>query len=132
VKLFDGTTLNEIEESDFEILQSNELKKNKPAYSIVNGKLILWNTPKIKAVLVTAIWEDYLEWDNRQYCDNNCDEDSNIDTQATNTCLDLDTEIVDVDADMHYDIIRMVLQYFNIPLSIVPDRTNDSQEEIKL
>jgi len=132
VQLLDGTLLNELDEADADIVATNELKVNKPSYSIVNGNLILWNTKKVAAVLLTAVWGNLTDWENIQYCDNNCEEDQEPNLQASNSCVDVYEMEVDVDEDMHYDILNMVLNLLRIPLSVLPDRTNDSQEEIKV
>lgn len=114
-----NSKINYTKEEDYELSQYNDIIKDKPLYSIVNNRLIIWNNVKYPAVQLRAIWRNILDWTDIQYCaDDDCPNPYEID--------------IIVDVDLENDIYKMILKDlgFTIANIALPDVTNDNQDDI--
>lgn len=116
-----GIKIDPIDENDYLLTQTNDILRNKPLYSIVNNHLIIWNNMDYPAVQVRAIWNNIVDWQYIQFCDQN----------NAATCIDVFDMEINMDKSQERAAYQMVLQDLRLPLSLVDDMTNDAQPEIK-
>ena len=95
---------------------------NKLRYSIINQKLVLWNTLDLKAVIVSAVWEDPTDWVGVDLCSS----DGNVYCQT-----DIDTLSFGLTTDLIELTISATIQKLVQP-TIPQDVTNDSQPEKRI
>jgi len=113
--------------------QLDDVKAGEITYSILNRKIILWNTDIdverdvfIKGILVEGVWEDETEWEGITLCD------EDIDLNSVENCFNLETTKFAIDADLlDYVIDEATSNLLNIPMRIVTDMTNDASDDIK-
>lgn len=105
-------------------LKYDKTFKRKPLASLINNKLVIWNTKDLEVIRVKAIWEDVTDLDNIQYCDN--------DSPNQPDCLDVYNIDIGVDKDLVHSIIMgKVLPLLNVPKQLQEDLNNDSNPEIR-
>ena len=103
------------------------IKKKKLSYSIVNGKIILWNanTEHIipRAILVKGLFNDVTEWSGIASCDSNGIPDGGC-------CFDIGKDNFPLDEDFTFAAYAMVLQQLGIALQKKSDDNNNNNPEI--
>lgn len=128
IKVYD-MQLNEIGRVTPEEQKTNQLddiKSDSVKYSLINQKIIIWNTLDMKAIIVSGVWEDETEFDGITLCEEEGEETTNdID------CFNLDETQFKIDADLIDYIHTEVMQMLQVPLQITSDNTNDSNPNIK-
>ena len=113
-----------IEENEKEeVYQYNDMYKNKVMASIINNKIVIWNTLDLKIIRLKAYWEDITEIDGIQFCS---DSSYNVD------CIDVYSIDIGIDKDILSTIVDEIIKKLSIPLKLIEDQTNDSNPEIKM
>lgn len=114
-----------VDENEFEeVYRYSDIYKDKVLASIVNNKIVIWNTLELKVIRVRALWEDITEIDSVQYCSDN-------DSTLPN-CVDVYNMNIGVDKDLIYTItMQNIIPMLNIPKTLPEDITADSNSEIK-
>ena len=114
-----GTAISEINETDVPNIIYNKILSKKNNYTIINNKIIVWNKHKFPpTIVVTAVWQDILEWQDIQ-CES-CD------------CVDVfDIEICK-DRKFVIDCLKIIIDLLKLPLSLQEDNTNDVNNLIKI
>lgn len=93
--------------------------------SIINDYLVVWNKLGLKAVLVKGIWEDISEWTTIPQCD--------VDGNFTEPdCYDILSKDFPISETMKDAIYDFVLAKIKIAKQLPSDRTNDSNNEIRI
>ena len=86
--------------------------------SIINNKIVIWNSLDLKGVQVRAFWEDITQIDDAQWC-SDADEDSP-------GCIDVYNKDIGLDKDLVLETLRRVREILDLPLRIQEDTTNNS------
>jgi len=119
-KQIDIVTENEVQD----VLSYNKIYKDKIVASIINNKIVVWNTLDLKVIRVVGLWEDITKIGPIQYC-------SDTDSSQPN-CIDVYNTDIGVDKDLVFTIVReRVLPLLDPTLKLQEDLTNDSNPEIK-
>lgn len=106
-----------------EVYKYNDIYKNKILASIINNKIVIWNTLDLKIIRIKAYWEDITEIDEIQFCSNS-DSDPN--------CIDVYSMDIGVDKDLLKTITQEIIKLLSSPIRLIEDQTNDSNSEIKM
>lgn len=111
-----------IEPSIADSLGTDPVRKGKLHYSIVGGRLIIWNsnprTKTPKAVLIGGYYEDPTQWVDITACDNNGDPAGN--------CYNISQDDFPIDADLVSNMYDIVVRRLVQPLTIPEDAANQS------
>lgn len=103
-------------------LNLDRMREGKLHYSIVNGKVVLWNSRPSRgipaAILVAGFFEDPSEWSGIQLCDSDGNDTGEV-------CFDIYSDSYPVDQDLVDAAYSMVLDKLRIPLSKGEDRINE-------
>jgi hypothetical protein len=124
-----------IHQNDLEDLKYDETKINKLAFSVIDNYLVIWNNTKLKAVQVSGIWEDPIEWADIQLCIPKVNsEDSDVDetNDPDATCFSIDNDEFNIKSDHVFSMYKYVLDLLNIPIQIKTDTTHDNNSNIVL
>lgn len=122
VFLLDGTPINLSTEREWLRAKQNEFKAKSYYASQVNGYIYFWNLPlNIKVAEINALWADIAELSNIS-----CN-----DGYSESPCFNMLESDFPVDEELVEPIYQTALQLLKIPLSMVQDKTNDNNEEIK-
>ena len=101
----------------------DDIKKNELTYWIRSGKLIIWNSDlNLKAVQVTALWEDITDWQGLDLCDN--------EGNPLPSCSDILDNEFSLDGHLTYDMYSMVLNMLRLPLSLLEDGSVNENPDI--
>ena len=121
-----NTQIDIVSENEIQdVLSYDKIYKDKIVTSVVNNKLVVWNTLELKVIRVLALWEDVTEISAVQYCNDN-------DSTQPN-CLDVYHIDIGVDKDLVHNIItQRLLPLLNVPMQLQEDLNNDSNPEIKV
>lgn len=112
-----------VEENEFEeVYKYNDMYKNKILASIINNKIVIWNTLDLKLIRVKAYWEDITQIDDIQFCS---------DSSSDPNCIDVYSLDIGVDKDLLKSIVDVMIDILSKPLRMIEDQTNDSNPEIK-
>jgi hypothetical protein len=96
--------------------------KGKMLATITDRYPIIWNTDRLKAVLITGVWEDISEWVDKSLCDLEGNELE---------CFDfMDTEF-SIDSDLRYGMYQLSLELMRLPLALKEDITSDNSNVIR-
>lgn len=104
------------------VYQKDDIFKNKPMFSIVNEKLLIYNAD-YEVILVRALWYDITKLDDIHYCKTN---------GGTQPCIDVFSLDGSIDEDLLSMSIERVVEKLRTPLSIQEDETSDRSEAIKI
>lgn len=110
--------------------QLDEITAGEISYSLLNRKVVLWNTnldKPLKGIIISGIWEDETEWDGKTLCDYLSDED----TTSYDNCFNLEETKFAIDADLLSYVIQESIQHLGISLQLIQDNTNDANDDIK-
>jgi hypothetical protein len=120
-KQIDIVTENEVQD----VLSYDKMYKDKIVASIINNRLVIWNTLELKVIRVVALWEDITEINSVQYCNNNDPTQPN--------CIDVYNTSIGVDKDLIYTIVReRVMALLDPTFKLQEDMNNDSNPEIRV
>lgn len=116
----DIVTENEVQD----VLSYDKIYKNKVVASIINNKIVIWNTLDLKVIRVTALWEDITAISSVQYCNDNDPTQPN--------CIDVYSVDTGVDKDLVYTIVSdRVMKLLSPSFQLQEDTNNDSNHEIR-
>lgn len=104
------------------IYQKDDIFKDKPMYSIVNGKILLYNAD-FEVLLVRALWYDVTELSDIQYCKGN---------GGVVDCIDVFSIDASIDEDLLSMTLDKVIERLQLPLTIQQDESSDNNETIKI
>lgn len=104
------------------VYQKDDIFKDQPMFSIVNGKILLFNS-KQEVLLVRALWFDVSELDEIHYCKNN---------GGDADCIDIFSLDGSIDEDLLSLVFNAVFQRLQLPLSVQEDETSERSEMIKI
>ena len=96
--------------------QYDQVKKDKPFYSIYNQHLLVWNS-KRTAVMANAIWEDITQWLDIQYCTD------------TTPCKDVFTLDMGLSSKESRLMLEQAMLLLGFPLKRVDDLLADRNTE---
>lgn len=119
MSLLGGKTIDYVDESRYDDYQQDDMYKGKPLYSIVNNKLILWNS-NADYLQLRALWVDNTKLNDIQTCEPEVAE-----------CLDYYSEDIGLTVEQVYDVFSLVFRDLNISQQVIEDSTNDINTEIK-
>lgn len=113
-----------VEENEFEeVYKYSDIYADKILASIVNNKIVIWNTLELKFIRVKALWEDITEIDSIQYCS---------DSSGDPNCIDVYNKDIGVDRDLVFTIVKEhVFPLLGVTLKLVEDITSDANPEIR-
>lgn len=120
VRTLDHKDIPFIDASAANSINLDPVRRNKLHYSVVNSKIVLWNTRNgiPKAVLVGGLFIDPLEWANIQLCDDNGND-------LEETCFNAKTQDFPVDGDLLRRIYTLTVQALIPAANKKEDRIND-------
>lgn len=95
------------------------IKKNRLAYTIVNNKIIIWNSLELKAIQIRQLADDPLHYQEIQYC------------TESNPCVDIYELQTGLSDDVQELVIRNTLDLLQLPLTRQDDTSTDSNPEIR-
>lgn len=111
-----------IDENEYyDVYQHNDAYDNEILASIINNKLIIWNSLDLDVVQVRAFWEDITTIDDAQYCSSS--------SSGTPACIDVYNTDIGVDLDLLLECIRRIKELFDWPIKLKEDTTNNSNSE---
>ncbi|GEM_PF-2640975 len=123
VTTFDYSKITIGTEQDYQNSKYDDIKSKEPFVSIINGYLVVWNRPTWKWVLVSAIWEDVLDWMTIPHCD----EDGEY---TTSPCFDMLNSDFKISEKLKLATYQMVLDKLGMTLNKIKDMTNDANSQI--
>ncbi len=119
--LLDGTNINLVTEKEWLRLKEHSFLSQFYYASQVNGYIYFWNLPlNLKVVEINAIWADVTK-----LIDIPCN-----DTTGGN-CYSLVDSDFPVDEELTHIVYKKAMELLQIPLQVVQDKTNDSNESIR-
>lgn len=98
----------------------DDIKKKTASYGIYNQYLYVWNNLDYKAIQLNAPWENIMDWNGIQYCED-----------GTIQCIDVFSIETGVGKEDEFDIIKMCEEMLNLSLQRPDDRTSDRNPEIR-
>lgn len=120
VRLFSGATLPYVKPERQRTNIYSEVLGDMPAYYIDNGKLIIWNTTALKAVIVEGVFSNPTDLSDINICTEEGDEFEATCYNQTSMVFPADADIID---EMKMRVLQRILPSKNIP----DDKTNDSE-----
>lgn len=127
VYTLDHVEIFRVDEAEQRASMLHPIKKNRLSYSIVNGKIVLWNgnTDHIipRAITVKGLFNDVTEWASIEACD----ESGNT---TGNCCYDIDNDNFPLDEDFTFAAYGLVLQQLGLALQKKSDDNNNNNPEI--
>lgn len=111
-----GQKIDPVDISDVDNLKYNDIKKNKPAYSIANNFIYIWNNLQIKHIKVRAIWENPIDF---------------ADIQSNNQCIDVFAMDLQMERSLKDDAKKMVIDLLLNSMKIKDDSSNDSNPDLR-
>lgn len=125
VTTFDYSKITLGTEQEYQNSKYDDIKSKEPFGSIINGYLVIWNRPLWKNVLVSAPWEDILEWTKIPYC--------NESGEYTNDpCFDIINSEFKMSEKLKLDVYQLVLDKLDRYLNKTKDMTNDANSQIHM
>lgn len=119
-----GNVISETSKTKLQYVKYSKTKKDKVSYFILNNKLHIQNKDRLKAVSITALFEDPLSLSNLGGC-NSCGENNT-------SCYDPSTMDFPLDADLTTYLNKMAYEeLYNIMMKLPQDNINDSKDNIK-
>lgn len=99
----------------------DDVKKKEPSFGVYNQYLYIWNNLNLKAIQLNAPWDNIVDWQEIQYCDDN-----------TSECVDVYSLETGVGLEQHEDILKIIPEILKYSLQIPDDRVSDRNPDIKL
>lgn len=125
IKVFtmDHIEIYPVSEEDQKASMLHPIKKNKLSYSIVNGKIVLWNGDTVRGIprniIVRGLFNDVTEWANIEACE-----------EEGSCCYDIENDNFPLDEDYAFTAYAMVLSQLGLALQKKSDDNNNNNPEI--
>lgn len=114
-------TIDLVDESEVDdVYAYNDIYTDQIMASIVNEKVVIWNTLDLKGLQARALWEDVTTLDSIQWCQ---------DTGGETACIDVYNTDIGVDKDLVLECLRRIREIVDLPLRLHEDTTNNSNSE---
>ena len=115
-KRIDIQPQNYIEMNKYDPIKSKAIQA-----TVYNDYILVWNDTQLPLIVVCSVPEDITLWSDIQACG----------LEEGVTCYDINNDEYLVDSELESLVIKKVLEFLAVPLSIPEDFTNDSNENIK-
>jgi hypothetical protein len=102
-------------------IKTDPIKANKRIATEYNGHYLIWNEEDLKAIIICGNWSDIAKWSDIILCPDNSEE----------SCFDINEVDFGLPTDLETTMFQMALQELSIPLKLIDDMTNDSNENLK-
>lgn len=123
IRTIGGKVINLVTEDEW--FRKKDLDTKNYYGSIVNQYLIIWNAPlSLKALLVSAIWQDPIELSSIPNCAPSGD--------PVGLCFDPLTSMYPLQEEYTRAVYEMTMSLLGKSLQIPQDQTNDSNEFVKM
>jgi len=121
VLTLDGTMIPHRHAYEIKTDMLDPIKKNRLGYTIVNSKIVVWNTLELKAIQIRQLANDPLYYNDIQYCDTTND--------SIPDCINIyDTE-TGLPEELEELTLRNTLELLKIPLTRPDDTSSDANPE---
>jgi len=122
VLTLDGTFIPHRYSYEIKSDKLDPIKTDKLGYTVVNNKIVVWNTLELKAIQIRQLSNDPLYYQDIQYCSDNNDFPDCVDVYEMETGLSDDIQEL---------ILRNTLDLLQLPLTRQDDTSTDSNPEIR-
>ena len=119
VLTLDGTLIPHRHANEIKSDMLDPIKKGRIGYTIVNQKILIWNTLELKAIQIRQITGDPLYYQSIQYCPD------------TSDCIDIYSLDTGLDEAVEDLVLDSVLQRLQLPIKIKDDDSADANPEIR-
>lgn len=119
VSTLSGQAINLYTEADWLRAKHDCIKSKMLSGSIINGKLYVWNNPKLRYVKISGVFEDPLAWQECPSCDEMGDE-------VASPCFDIAVDDFAIDEKIKLRAYTLVLELLKIPFGVDQDTSNNS------
>lgn len=121
VNTLGGQNIDLYTEKEQTVFKDDPIRSKSIMGSIINSYLYIWNNPDLLFAKVSGVWEDPSDWAEIPDC-----------TGTTPTCFDVYTDNFSLDEDLKDAAYDIVLKKLNLPLQMIQDITNNSNEQSKI
>lgn len=130
-RLMTVTSLDGLTEYTYREIRTGKYNKyrrvnsNKPYYTIINNEIYVIGVPNndLKAILISAIWEDPSALDDITLCDDDANE-------LTDTCYDPTQDSFQIDAHLRRPMVGMALEVLGISFEMPEDVSNNAESVV--
>lgn len=98
----------------------DDIKKNDASFGVYNQYLYVWNNLDYKAIQLNAPWENIIEWEGIQHCDDGAD------------CINIYDLETGVSREDEEDILKIGMEILGLSLQKPADVTSDRNADIKV
>lgn len=120
VLTLDGTLIPHRHAYEIKTDMYDPIKSDKLGYTIVNNKIVIWNTLELKAIQIRQLSNDPLYYQDIQYCSSSTD---------TPDCVDIYSLETGLPEELEELTLRNTLELLNIPLTRPDDTSSDANPE---
>lgn len=98
----------------------DDIKKKFPSWGLINDKIVIWNNTEFKAIKVAGIWENIVDWSDKQYCGDN-----------TDNCVDIYSMESGISYADNESILKMAINLLQIGLQKPEDLSTDRNTNLR-